>query len=103
VGEDVDRKAWPVRPRSDKRENELAFYEVVVVVVFVVGGDGSLETATHFSSFLSVSPSEVVVSSVSASAPVLVLLLAVARLVVELAKLLAPIMTGTTRGLSLAS
>ena len=50
----------------------------------MVVGVGSLGTATHFSSFLSLSPSEAVVSSVSASAPVLVLLLAVVRLVVEL-------------------
>jgi len=75
-------------------------YEVAMVVPVVVG---PLWTDTHFSSFLSISPSEAVVSSVSASAPVLVLLLAVARLVVELVEVLASITTGATRGLSLAS
>ena len=68
----------------------------MVVVVFV--GVDSFGTDTHLSSFLSVSPSEAVVSSVSASEPVLVLLLAVMRLVVP-----APIMTGTARALSFAS
>ena len=87
-----------------KGGNELPFYEVAVVTASVViAGICSLGTATHFSSFLSVSPSEAVVSSVSASAPVLVVLLAVARLVVELVAVLAPIMTGAKRGLSLAS
>jgi len=81
-----------------------AFYEVVVVTASVViAGVGSLGTATHFSSFLSGSPSEAVVSSVSASAPALVVLFAVARLVVELVAVPEPIMTGTERGLSLAS
>ena len=78
---------------------------MAAVAVFASTGVCSHGTATHFSlSFLSVSPSEAVVSSVSASAPpVLVLLLAVARLVVELLGILAPITTGTARGLSLAS
>ena len=74
----------------------------MVVVVFV--RVDSPDTDTHLSSFLSGSPSEAVVSSVSASAPVLVLLLAVARLVVELVEEPAPIVTiGSTRDLSLAS
>lgn len=71
--------------------------------VAVTAGVESLGTDTHFSSFLSVSPSEAVVSSVSASAPVLVPLTAVARLVVELVGVSAPITTVTARGLSLAS
>lgn len=87
-----------------ERGNELTFYEVVVTTTSaVIARVGSLGTATHFSSFLSGSPSDAVVSSVSASAPVLVVLLAVARLVVELVAVLEPIMTGTMRGLSLAS
>lgn len=69
----------------------------------IVAGVNSLETDTHFSTFLSISPSEEVVSSVSASAPVLLLLLAVTRLVVELVGVSAPITTVTARGLSLAS
>ena len=73
----------------------------MVAAIFV--GVNSIGTDTHLSSFLSGSPSEAVVSSVSASAPVLVLLLAVARLVVELAEVPEPITTGTARGLSLAS
>jgi hypothetical protein len=70
----------------------------------VVVGVNSLGTATHFSSFLSVSPSEEVVSSVSASALVLVLVLAVVRLVVELAKESEVLeLITTVRGLSLIS
>ena len=76
----------------------------MVVVVSVPAGDGSHGTDTHFSlSFLPVSLSEAVVSSVSASTPELVLLTAVARLVVELAAVLAPITTGIARDLSFAS
>lgn len=87
----------------------VGLYEVAMVVLVaaaaavVVVGVGPVWTDTHFSSFLSVSPSEAVVSSVSASAPVLVLLLAETRLVVELVVVLAPITTVATRGLSLAS
>jgi len=72
------------------------------VVAITVGVD-SIGTDTHFSSFLSVSPSEAVVSSVSASAPVLVLVLDVARLVVELVEVPAPIETAAARDLSFAS
>lgn len=79
--------------------NEL--YEEPVVVVFV--GVDSVGTDTHLSSFLSVSPSEAVVSSVSASAPVLVPPLSVTRLVVELVEVPAPITTEVTRELSLES
>jgi len=72
------------------------------VVAITVGVD-SIGTDTHFSSFLSVSPSEAVVSSISASAPVLVLVLDVARLVVELVEVPAPIATAAARDLSFAS
>ena len=75
----------------------------MITAVSIVARIDSLGTDTHFSPFLPVSPSEAVVSSVSASAPVLVLLLAVARLVVELVAVLAPIITGAARALSLAS
>lgn len=81
-------------------------YEVIAVAAVVFAGAGSLGIDTHLSPFLFLldSPSEAVVSSVSASAPALVLLSAVTRLVVELAEVEVPdpIASWAARAFSLA-
>lgn len=92
------RRAVRSRCQISDVVNEL--YEEVAVDF--VGAD-SVGTDTHLSSFLSASPSEAVVSSVSASAPVLEPPLSVTRLTVELVEVPAPITTVVARELSLES